>query len=252
MAPSTWRTSTAVGVSSVKKSGARAGTTVADSERAIKCAGPQDDLRSESQNTKDYENTCAVADTLSSRSSNRLTLSIESGFRRDNQAFRVSKEKPLLIRPLHGGAPSRFTAAAVLGLVVHGLLGSTLSRVSEALALAQDLGHPYTIAFAHYMTSVVHLLRVDAARPWKAPTARSFEISQEQRFSLYVKIENFARPRPLVADFETSRNRIPPRGQASYAPGAVLLLLTLRTLTPMAQQDKILNPRPQGRRHLCR
>lgn len=39
----------------------------------------------------------------------------------------------------------------------------SLSRVSEALALGQDLGHPYTVAFAHYMTSVVHLLRGEAA-----------------------------------------------------------------------------------------
>src|SRR2546430_8684238 len=62
-----------------------------------------------------------------------------------------------------------------------------------------------------------HLLRVDAARPLES-AERSFEISQEQRFSLYVKIENFARPRPLVADFETSRNRIPPRVLAFSGP----------------------------------
>ncbi|MGA9561489.1 MAG: AAA family ATPase, partial [Pseudolabrys sp.] len=58
----------------------------------------------------------------------------------------------------------------------------SLSRVSEALALAQDLGHPYTVAFAHYMTSVVHLLRGDAARAFES-AEKSFEISQEQRFS---------------------------------------------------------------------
>ena len=60
----------------------------------------------------------------------------------------------------------------------------SLSRVSEALALAQDLGHPYTIAFAHYMTSVVHLLRGDAARAFESAD-KSFEMSKEQRFSLY-------------------------------------------------------------------
>ncbi|MGB8447299.1 MAG: AAA family ATPase, partial [Pseudolabrys sp.] len=59
----------------------------------------------------------------------------------------------------------------------------SLSRVSEALALAQELGHPYTVAFAHYMTSVVHLLRGDAARAIES-AEKSFEISQEQRFSL--------------------------------------------------------------------
>jgi hypothetical protein len=60
--------------------------------RRRQCAGPQDDLRSESQNTKDYENTCAVADTLCSRSSNRLTLSIESGFSRRQSGFQLAKK----------------------------------------------------------------------------------------------------------------------------------------------------------------
>jgi hypothetical protein len=83
---------------------------------------------------------------------------------------------------------------------------------------------------------------------------RSFEISQEQRFSLYVKIENFARPRPLVADFETS---IPPRVLAFSGPS---LLCAWGSFVAThfkdahadgpARQD--LNPRPQGRRHLRR
>jgi predicted ATPase len=72
----------------------------------------------------------------------------------------------------------------------------SLSRVSEALALAQDLGQPYTVAFAHYMTSVVHLLRGDAARGLKS-AERSFEMSQEQRFSLYVTLSRISRGRAL-------------------------------------------------------
>src|SRR5262245_44719418 len=68
----------------------------------------------------------------------------------------------------------------------------SLSRVSEALALAQDLGHPYTVAFAHYMTSVVHLLRGDAARALES-AEKSFEMSQEQRFSLYVILSRISR-----------------------------------------------------------
>jgi class 3 adenylate cyclase/predicted ATPase len=72
----------------------------------------------------------------------------------------------------------------------------SLSRVSEALALAQDLGQPYTVAFAHYMTSVVHLLRGDAARALKS-AERSFEMSQEQRFSLYVTLSRISRGRAL-------------------------------------------------------
>jgi class 3 adenylate cyclase/predicted ATPase len=70
----------------------------------------------------------------------------------------------------------------------------SLSRVSEALALAQDLGHPYTVAFAHYMTSVVHLLRGDAARALES-AQKSFEMSQEQRFSLYVILSRISRGR---------------------------------------------------------
>jgi len=72
----------------------------------------------------------------------------------------------------------------------------SLSRVSEALALAQELGQPYTIAFAHYMTSVVHLLRGDATRALES-AERSFEMSQEQRFSLYVTLSRISRGRAL-------------------------------------------------------
>jgi class 3 adenylate cyclase/predicted ATPase len=72
----------------------------------------------------------------------------------------------------------------------------SLSRVSEALALAQDLGHPYTVAFGHYMTSVVHLLRGDAARAFES-AEKSFEMSQEQRFSLYVILSRISRGRAV-------------------------------------------------------
>lgn len=71
-----------------------------------------------------------------------------------------------------------------------------LSRVSEALALAQDLAHPYTVAFAHYMTSVVHLLRGDAARALEN-AQNSFEMSQEQRFSLYAILSRISRGRAI-------------------------------------------------------
>ena len=72
----------------------------------------------------------------------------------------------------------------------------SLSRVSEALALAQELCHPYSIAFAHYMTSVVHLLRGDAARAFESAN-KSFEVSQEQRFSLYVILARISRGRAV-------------------------------------------------------
>jgi class 3 adenylate cyclase/predicted ATPase len=85
----------------------------------------------------------------------------------------------------------------------------SLSRVSEALALAQDLGHPYTLAFAHYMTSVVHLLRGDAARAFES-AEKSFVMSQEQRFSLYVILSRISRGRALgdLGQLEEARAEI--------------------------------------------
>jgi len=72
----------------------------------------------------------------------------------------------------------------------------SLARVSEALALAKELSHPYTVAFAHYMTSVVHLLRGDASRALES-AERSFEMSQEQRFSLYAILSRISRGRAI-------------------------------------------------------
>ena len=72
----------------------------------------------------------------------------------------------------------------------------SLARVSEALALAQGLAQPYSVAFAHYMTSVVHLLRGDPARALES-AERSLEMSREQRFSLYVLLSTISRGRAL-------------------------------------------------------
>jgi class 3 adenylate cyclase/tetratricopeptide (TPR) repeat protein len=72
----------------------------------------------------------------------------------------------------------------------------SLARVSEALGLAQELGQQYTVAFAHYMTSVVHLLRGDAARALES-AEKSFEVSQEQRFSLYAILSRISRARAV-------------------------------------------------------
>jgi predicted ATPase len=108
----------------------------------------------------------------------------------------VSKERPLLSN-LYMVEPQ--VASLLLlswDLWFMGYPDQSLSRVSEALALAQDVGHPYTVAFAHYMTSVVHLLRGDAARALES-AERSFEMSQEQRFSLYVTLSRISRGRAL-------------------------------------------------------
>jgi predicted ATPase len=73
----------------------------------------------------------------------------------------------------------------------------SLSRVSEALALARELAQPYTIVFAHYMTSVVHLLRGEPARAL-ASAEQSLEMSYEQRFSLYILLSQISRGRALA------------------------------------------------------
>jgi class 3 adenylate cyclase/tetratricopeptide (TPR) repeat protein len=73
----------------------------------------------------------------------------------------------------------------------------SLSRVSEALALARELAQPYTIAFAHYMTSVVHLLRGEPTRALASAEA-SLEMSWEQRFSLYILLSQISRGRALA------------------------------------------------------
>jgi class 3 adenylate cyclase/tetratricopeptide (TPR) repeat protein len=72
----------------------------------------------------------------------------------------------------------------------------SLSRVLEALALGEELAHPYTIAFAHYMTSVVHLLRGEPDQALEH-AEKSLEMSKEQRFSLYVLLSQISRGRAL-------------------------------------------------------
>jgi ATP/maltotriose-dependent transcriptional regulator MalT len=72
----------------------------------------------------------------------------------------------------------------------------SLAHVSEALSLAHDLAQPYSIAFAHYMTSVVHILRGEPEHAL-ASAEQSLQLSREQRFSLYVLLSNISRGRAL-------------------------------------------------------
>lgn len=73
----------------------------------------------------------------------------------------------------------------------------SLAQVKEALALARELAHPYNIAFAHYMSSVVHLLRGEPELAL-ADADQSLEISEEQRFSLYFILSKISRGRALA------------------------------------------------------
>jgi tetratricopeptide (TPR) repeat protein len=108
----------------------------------------------------------------------------------------IGKEK----RPLYNLYMVEPQAASLLllswDLWFLGYPDQSLARVSEALALGQALGHPYTVTFAHYMTSVVHLLRGDAARALES-AERSFKMSEEQRFSLYAILSRISRGKAL-------------------------------------------------------
>jgi tetratricopeptide (TPR) repeat protein len=67
-----------------------------------------------------------------------------------------------------------------------------LSHVLEALGLARDLGQPYSIAFAHYMSSVVRIFRGEPEDAL-ASAEQSLEMSREQRFSLYGLLSTVSR-----------------------------------------------------------
>lgn len=77
-------------------------------------------------------------------------------------------------------------------LWILGYPAQALARVSDALNLAHELAQPYSIAFAHYMTSVVHLLRGEPAAAL-ASAETSLDVSREQRFSLYVLLSRVSR-----------------------------------------------------------
>jgi predicted ATPase len=121
----------------------------------------------------------------------------------------ISKGK----QPLHNLYMVEPRAASLLllswDLWFLGYPDQAFSRVSEALSLGEAIGHPYTIAFAHYMTSVVHLLRGDAARALES-AEKSFEMSREQRFSLYVILSRISRGRAIgdLGRLEEARTEI--------------------------------------------
>jgi class 3 adenylate cyclase/tetratricopeptide (TPR) repeat protein len=104
-------------------------------------------------------------------------------------------------QPLYGLYVVEPRAASILllswDLWFLGYPDQSLARVSEALGLAKDLSQSYTIAFAHYMTSVVHLLRGDPDRAL-ASAETSLEMSREQRFLLYEILSMISRGRALA------------------------------------------------------
>lgn len=103
-------------------------------------------------------------------------------------------------QPLYGLYVVEPRAASILllswTLWFLGYPDQALARVSEAVSLAQGLSQSYTIAFAHYMTSVVHLLRGDPDRALASAEA-SLEMSREQRFALYEILSMISRARAI-------------------------------------------------------
>jgi tetratricopeptide (TPR) repeat protein len=64
--------------------------------------------------------------------------------------------------------------------------------VLELLGHADELTDPYTLAFAHYVTSAVHLLRGESQAAM-AHAERSFEVSREHGINLYALYSRFGR-----------------------------------------------------------
>jgi class 3 adenylate cyclase/predicted ATPase len=104
-----------------------------------------------------------------------------------------------------------------------------LSHVSEALALARHLGQPYSIAFAHYMTSVVRIFRGEPEHAL-ASAEQSLEMSREQRFSLYVLLSTISRGRALgeLGRVEEARSEIEQGLEQARACGVGFMLPMIR------------------------
>lgn len=83
-----------------------------------------------------------------------------------------------------------------------------LAQVNEALTRAHRHHDPYSSAFAHYVTSAVHLLRGNATASLEH-AERSHAISTEHRISLYALYSQFGRgcARALLAQGDSEANQ---------------------------------------------
>jgi tetratricopeptide (TPR) repeat protein len=77
-------------------------------------------------------------------------------------------------------------------LWILGFPGQAYQMVSQALAQATERANPYTLAFAHYVTSAVQLLRGDY-QDALTHADRSFAVSTEHRINLYALYSRFGR-----------------------------------------------------------
>jgi predicted ATPase len=77
-------------------------------------------------------------------------------------------------------------------LWILGYPGQALENVLQALEQASERGDPYSIAFAHYVTSAVQLLRGEP-RDSLEHADRSLALSKEHRINLYALYSRFGR-----------------------------------------------------------
>ncbi len=80
-------------------------------------------------------------------------------------------------------------------------------NVLQSLSLAAERADPYTLAFAHYVTSAVHLLRGEF-QDAVVHADRSFELSREHRINLYALYSRFGRGCALVKTGHMERGLI--------------------------------------------
>jgi len=80
-------------------------------------------------------------------------------------------------------------------------------NVLQSLSRAAERADPYTLAFAHYVTSAVHLLRGEF-QDAVVHADRSFELSREHRINLYALYSRFGRGCALVKTGHMERGLI--------------------------------------------
>ena len=116
---------------------------------------------------------------------------------------RAHLERALTIRPQEIAEGSLFSIYAVepsiaarlmlaWDLWILGYPDQARATALEALGHAEDRSHPYALAFAHYVTSAVCLLRGEFEQSLDYAT-RSLAISNEHRINLYALYSRFGR-----------------------------------------------------------
>lgn len=124
------------------------------------------------------------------------TLFTLGDFERAREHLERAAESPAQASgdPLSFAVDPRIAARLMLAwaLWILGHPDRSLAEVRRALEDARRSADPYTLAFAHYVHSAVHLLRGE----WQESlhhAERSFEISREQRINLYALYSRFGR-----------------------------------------------------------